>query len=126
MDTEFRHLGRPAQGPSAELDTFARPPHVTSVSFRSAELTSLCPVTGQPDFATVLIEYRPRTLCLESKSLKLYLWTFREQRMFAEQLADTIARDVFKALSPHHCTVTLTQNVRGGLQLTAVAECSGD
>lgn len=118
----FRALGRPMNAPSKELDTFARPPHVTVVRFQSDELTSFCPVTGQPDFSTVEIEYHPDERCVESKSLKLYLWSFRDERIFGEGLASTIAQDIFNALQPTYCQVTLRQNVRGGLQMTAVAE----
>ena len=122
--SEFRHLGRRSGGPSKELDTFPSPDHVTCVRFESDELTSLCPVTGQPDFNRVVIEYRPAGRCVESKSLKLYLWSFRDQRVFAETLADIIAGDLFAAVSPSYCRVTLTQSVRGGLALTATAERS--
>ena len=92
------------------------------IRFTTDELTSFCPVTGQPDFNTVEIEYHPDQLCVESKSLKLYLWTFREERVFGEGLAGTIAQDVFDALKPIYCKVTLEQGIRGGLQLTVVAE----
>lgn len=122
MTTEFRALGKPTTAPSKELDTFPCPEHVTLVRFTSDELTSFCPVTGQPDFNSVVIEYQPDRLCVESKSLKLYLWSFREEHLFGEKLASTIAQDIVNALRPRYCKVTLTQNVRGGMQLTAVAE----
>lgn len=122
MSEEFRFLGRPTTAPSKELDTFPKPPHVSHVRFVSEELTSLCPVTGQPDFYRAEIEYSPNQRCIESKSLKLYLWSFRNDAMFAEQLANDIAEHVFATIAPHTCKVTLTQNVRGGLELTAVAE----
>ncbi len=122
MENEFRALGKPMNVPSKELDTFPRPEYVTVVRFTSDELTSFCPVTEQPDFNKVEIEYHPDQLCVESKSLKLYLWTFRDERIFGEGLASTIASDLVEALDPHYCKVTLIQNVRGGLQLTAVAE----
>ena len=108
--------------PSKELDTFPAPPHVSRVSFTSDELTSYCPITGQPDFNTVSIEYCPDQLCVESKSLKLYLWTFRDEAIFGEALASTIAQDLTQALQPRYCKVTLQQSIRGGLKLTAVAE----
>jgi 7-cyano-7-deazaguanine reductase len=95
---------------------------VTRVSFTSDEVTSFCPVTEQPDFNTVMIEYHPDELCVESKSLKLYLWTFRDERIFGEGLAHTIAQDLHQALRPLYTKVTLIQNIRGGLQMTAVAE----
>lgn len=122
MTPEFKALGKPMNIPSKELDTFPAPDYVTVVTFTSDELTSFCPVTEQPDFNTVEIEYVPDKLCVESKSLKLYLWTFREERIFGEGLAATIAKDLFDALRPFSCKVTLIQNVRGGMQLTAVAE----
>jgi 7-cyano-7-deazaguanine reductase len=93
------------------------------ITFTSNELSSFCPVTEQPDFNTVVIEYHPDKLCVESKSLKLYLWTFREERIFGEGLAGAIAHDIFEKLQPFYCKVTLQQNIRGGLQMTAIAEC---
>lgn len=122
MSYDFKHLGKAMNAPSKELETFPRPANVTMVRFTSDELTSFCPVTEQPDFNQVEIAYRPDQWCVESKSLKLYLWTFREERIFGEGLAHTIAQDIFDALQPFDCTVTLRQNVRGGLQMTAVAE----
>ncbi|MCA9972309.1 MAG: preQ(1) synthase [Anaerolineales bacterium] len=122
MEQEFRALGKPMTAPSKELDTFPRPAHVTLVQFTTDEVTSFCPVTGQPDFNHVTIEYEPDALCVESKSLKLYLWTFREEQIFGEGLASEIAGDLFAALRPFRCKVTLRQSIRGGLQMTAVAE----
>ena len=122
MDQDFTKLGKPVNRPSKELDTFPKPENVTTVQFASDELTSHCPITGQPDFNRVVIEYRPDRICVESKSLKLYLWTFRDEKIFGEGLADTIARDLFNRLQPFSCRVTLVQNIRGGLQMTAVAE----
>jgi len=122
MQQEFKFLGKPVTAPSKELDTFSKPDHVTLVKFESNELTSFCPITGQPDFSTVVIEYAPDQLCVESKSLKLYLWTFREAHIFGEGLASEIAKDISNTISPKWCKVTLIQNIRGGLQLTAVAE----
>jgi 7-cyano-7-deazaguanine reductase len=94
------------------------------VTFTSDEVTSFCPVTEQPDFNTVTIEYHPDELCVESKSLKLYLWTFRDERIFGEGLAHTIAQELYEALRPFYIKVTLVQSIRGGLQMTAVAEMS--
>lgn len=122
MTQEFAALGKPMNQPSKTLDSFPRPAHVTLVKFTSNELTSHCPVTGQPDFYHLEIEYQPDRLCVESKSLKLYLWSFRDERMFAETLAGIIAQDMVAALDPIACKVTLMQSVRGGLELTAVAE----
>lgn len=122
MTYDFKALGTRMNEPTKELESFPKPDHVTVVRFTSDELTSFCPVTEQPDFNRVEIEYHPDQLCVESKSLKLYLWTFREERIFGEGLAGTIAQDLADALDPFYCKVTLIQNVRGGLQLTAVAE----
>lgn len=122
MSVDFKALGKPMNMPSKDLETFPAPPHVTSVVFTSDELTSFCPVTEQPDFNKVVIEYVPDRLCVESKSLKLYLWTFREERIFGEGLASRIAQDIFDKLQPFSCKVTLEQAIRGGLQMTAVAE----
>ncbi len=119
---DFKYLGRKTTTPSKKLDTFPCPANISIVSFESDELTSLCPVTQQPDFNTILIEFAPDKKCIESKSLKLYLWTFREELAFAESLASEIAEDIYKAIQPFWCKVTLKQNIRGGLQLSVVSE----
>ena len=119
---EFSKLGKPARKPSKDLDTFPKPKGVNLVRFSSSELTSLCPVTGQPDFSTVVIEYEPDALCIESKSLKLYLWSFRDENHFAESLASNIAHDVAEVIRPVWMKVEIRQAIRGGIQLTAVAE----
>ncbi len=119
---DFKKLGKEMNRPSKELETFPTPANVTLVTFTSDELTSFCPVTGQPDFNSVTIKFHPDQLCLESKSLKLYLWTFRNEPIFGEGLAGTIAQDIFDALNPFYCKVVLEQGIRGGLQMTAVAE----
>ncbi|MDR1678895.1 MAG: preQ(1) synthase [Prevotellaceae bacterium] len=118
----FQHLGHKSNAPTKQLDTFPAPANVGLVRFESDELTSFCPVTHQPDFNHITIEFCPDQRCVESKSLKLYLWSFREEAKFAEALAGEIAEDIFLALEPHWVKITLKQNVRGGLQLTAVAE----
>jgi len=122
VNVEFKKLGKPVSGPSKDLETFPKPEDIVLVRFTSDELTSLCPVTGQPDFSTVIIEYEPDRLCVESKSLKLYLWSFRDEDLFAEKLANTIAGDIASATDANWVRVEIIQNVRGGLQLTAVAE----
>ena len=123
FDQTFAVLGKSGSLPSKELDTFPAP-NVGLVHFESKELTSNCPVTGQPDFYDIMIEYQPYTLCLESKSLKLYLLTFHDDAKFAEALAAEIADDLFKAVKPHRLAVTLVQQVRGRLTLTVGAERS--
>ncbi|HRI56460.1 MAG TPA: preQ(1) synthase, partial [Anaerolineae bacterium] len=80
-----------------------------------------CPVTGQPDYYTVTIEYTPGPLCIESKSLKLYLWHFRDRGVFCEQLAVDIRDQVVATIQPRACTVTLVQKARGGIVITAVS-----
>lgn len=122
MNTQFQHLGHKSNTPTKKLDTFPAPKNVGIVRFTSDELTSFCPVTHQPDFNTVCIEFSPDKLCIESKSLKLYLWSFREDAKFAEALAGEIAEDVFNTIQPHWVKITLTQNIRGGLQLSVEAE----
>ncbi len=118
----FKALGKDMTKPSKDLETFPKPANVTVVRFTTDELTNFCPVTGQPDFNTLEIEYYPDRVCVESKSLKLYLWTFRDEQIFGEGLADTIVQDIFDAVAPSYCKVTLEQGIRGGLQMTAVAE----
>ncbi len=82
----------------------------------------MCPVTGQPDLSTVEIEYEPDRHCIESKSLKLFLWGFRDRQVFAEALAAEIAGEVMDTASPHRVAVTLTQRPRGGIEIQVVAE----
>ena len=104
------------------LETFAAPPTCTRVRFTSDELTSLCPLTGQPDFNSVEIDYAPNLLCIESKSLKLYLWSFRDKGAFCEQLAADIAAEVHRVADPRHVRVTVTQHTRGGIVTEATTQ----
>ena len=116
-------LGSAVRHPVDALECFPKPaPSVTRVRFSTDEVTSMCPVTGQPDFSRVEIEYEPAELCVESKSLKLYLWGFRDQQIFAEGLAATIAAEVARAASPHSVRVVVTQSVRGGIVTEATAQ----
>lgn len=118
----FAALGKHGSQPSKRLDVFPCPsPAVNWVEFASAELTAFCPVTHQPDYYKLAIGYYPDQLCIESKSMKLYLQTFREEAMFVEALADQIAQAIDDAIQPHRLSVTLEQQVRGGLQLTVTA-----
>ncbi len=114
-------LGAKVQGPLKKLEWFPAPKRVGEVVFTTPEFTSLCPKTGQPDFATVTITYTPRERCLESKSLKLYLWTFREKGAFLEQVSSEILGDVVEALDPLDCAVELLSNPRGGIALKTTA-----
>lgn len=115
-------LGAEVRHPVDHVEVFPAPKHVTTVRFCGDELTSVCPVTGQPDLSSVEIVYEPRSWCVESKSLKLYLWRFRDQPVFAEALAAEIAAEILRAAKPKRVTVTITQRPRGGLTLTAVSE----
>jgi 7-cyano-7-deazaguanine reductase len=96
-------------------------PDVQQVTMETHEFTSLCPKTGQPDFGTVTIEYTPSRRCLESKSLKYYLWSFRNEGAFCEALAARIADDVVYAIAPWSVKVQVTQTPRGGIGLVATA-----
>jgi 7-cyano-7-deazaguanine reductase len=119
---EFTALGRPGSDHYAGLETFPNP-GVSIVDMTSDELTAVCPITGQPDFYLASIEYSPDMLCLESKSLKLYLARFRNEGAFCEALAVRIRDDVAAALelSADRVTVTLEQKARGGITITATA-----
>jgi 7-cyano-7-deazaguanine reductase len=96
-------------------------PNVQQVTLETHEFTSLCPKTGQPDFGTVTIEYTPSRRCLESKALKYYLWSFRNEGAFCESLAARIADDVVYAIEPWSVKVQVTQTPRGGIGLVATA-----
>lgn len=119
MQQEFRALGKKIRNARQDLETFECPPGVDFVSLSTDEFTSLCPVTGQPDFSTVKISYVPDGLCLESKSLKLYLWTFREEGHFCEALSSRIAHDVMEVLRARRVEVEVTQRPRGGIGIVA-------
>ena len=97
-------------------------PDVSMVRFDATEFTAICPRTGQPDFGSVAIEYGPGPLCLESKALKFYLWSFRDEGAFCESLAARIADDVVAAIEPLWVRIEVRQNVRGGIALVATAE----
>lgn len=118
---EFEILGKDVREPRRKLEVFPKPAGVEKVVMDSDEVTSLCPVTGQPDWETVVIEYAPDKNCIESKSLKLYLWSYRNEGVFCEALASQIAQDVHSACEPFWCKVTVIQKPRGGIKLTATA-----
>ena len=118
--TEFVALGHAGSEHFAGLETFENP-GVSSVEMRSDELTAVCPITGQPDLYVATIHYRPDALCLESKSLKLYLSGYRNEGHFCESLAVKIRDDLVEALelAPDKVRVTLRQKARGGISVTA-------
>ena len=121
-ETEFVALGHAGSEHYAGLETFPNP-GVLEVELTSDELTAVCPITGQPDYYVAEIVYQPDELCLESKSLKLYLARFRNEGAFCEALAVRIRDDVAAALAlePDAVTVTLTQKARGGITIVATA-----
>jgi len=107
------------------FDTFPKPLSVSEVVCTSDEVTAVCPVTGQPDWYTVRIIYKPNKKCLESKSLKLYLQSFRNQGHFCEDLSHIIARDLTEALQPYTLEVRVIQKPRGGVAIESVANIFG-
>jgi 7-cyano-7-deazaguanine reductase len=117
-------LGRDVRGPIGAEGLDAVPwshgDTDANVEFTTNELTALCPITGQPDFYELKLDYRPKGSLIESKSLKLYLWGFRDKGIFAEDLAATLLKDLVAACEPEEMTIDLTQQVRGGLQIRTV------
>jgi 7-cyano-7-deazaguanine reductase len=109
-----------ATKPSKTLETFPNPKPERDyvIRFECPEFTCLCPMTGQPDFATIEIEYVPDKLCVELKSLKLYLWSYRDDGAFHEAVTNKICDDVVNAIAPRKLTVTGRFNVRGGIATT--------
>lgn len=117
-------LGKKIKRPLQRLEVF---PNKTKeryflVTLKTDEFTCLCPVTGQPDFAKIEIRYVPDKKILESKSLKLYLWSFRQKGVFHEHVINRILDDIVKAVAPHWCLVTGIFNIRGGIGITVDAE----
>lgn len=108
---------------SKQLATFPNPHPKRDYVIRHEcpEYTALCPVTGQPDFGTIVVLYEPDRLCIELKSLKLYLWSFRDEGHYFEQVTGLILDDLVKALGPKRMTVIGKFNVRGGITTTVVA-----
>jgi 7-cyano-7-deazaguanine reductase len=113
----------PSSPTEARLETFpnpARRPY--RIRFETADFTSLCPVTGQMDFAQITIEYVPDALCIESKSLKFYLASYRNERAFNEAVTNRILDDFVRTCSPRQAIVTAEFSARGGIALTVRAE----
>ncbi len=109
--------------PTKELVTFANPSPDRDyvIRHRCPEYTALCPVTGQPDFGEIVVVYVPDRLCVELKSLKLYLWSFRDEGHYFEQVTNRILDDLVRAIEPRKMTVVGRFNVRGGITTTIVA-----
>jgi len=110
--------------PSRSLETFINPAPERDYTIRMTmpEFTCLCPKTGQPDFATLKLEYVPDLRCVELKSLKLYLWSFRDQGAFHEAVTNEILGDLAKATDPRFMRLTADFYVRGGIYTAVVAE----
>ena len=108
--------------PSKQLETFPnpRPGRDYEIRFDCPEFTCLCPRTGQPDFATLRIAYVPHELCVELKSLKVYLWSFRDEGHFHEDVTNRILDDLVAAIAPRRLTIEGDFNVRGGIHTTVV------
>ena len=115
-------LGNTVREAVPHVEIFPAPADVKVVRFTTDELSSMCPVTRQPDLSHLVIEFQPLEWCVESKSLKLFLWNFRDRAVFAEALSAEIAREIMDTARPKWVRVTLTQRPRGGIELQAVAE----
>ncbi len=116
-------LGQTINHPSKILETFPNqhPGRLYTVTLVCPEFTCVCPMTGQPDFATITIRYVPDQKIVESKSLKLYLWSYRNEGVFHEHVTNRILDDLVAALDPIECHVTGAFAVRGGIALTVDA-----
>lgn len=110
--------------PSKQLETFPNPHPGRDyiIEITCPEFTCLCPKTGQPDFATLLLEYIPDRRCVELKSLKLYIWSYRDEAAFHEAVSNRILDDLVEVAHPRFLRITARFNVRGGLYTTVVAE----
>lgn len=117
-------LGARQHRPAGGLETFANPAAQRDYTIRMEipEFTCLCPVTGQPDFANLLVEYVPDDRCVELKSLKLYVWSFRDRGAFHEAVTNEILGQLVAAVEPRYMRVTARFNVRGGIGTSIVAE----
>ncbi|MBD3869515.1 MAG: NADPH-dependent 7-cyano-7-deazaguanine reductase QueF [Acidobacteria bacterium] len=113
-----------ANVPQKELETFENPKSSRDyvIEFDCPEFTCVCPKTGQPDFAHITIRYVPDLLCVELKSLKLYLWSFREEGHFHETVINRILDDLVAALQPREMRIEGDFNVRGGIHTTVTAQ----
>ncbi len=110
--------------PSKDLETFPNPQpgRDYTIRIRMPEFTCLCPKTGQPDFATLLLEYIPEQKCVELKSLKLYIWSFRDEGAFHEDVTNRMLNDLVTATAPRFMRLTAEFMVRGGIHTTVIAE----
>ena len=118
-----RKVGSNAK-PGRKLEAFPNhnPERYYKVTLETSEFTCLCPATGQPDFASIRVDYVPDKKVVESKSFKLYLWSYRDEGAFHEHVVNTILDDLIKVLKPHYIKVTGAFNIRGGIGITVEAE----
>ena len=114
--------------PSKALETFENPHpgRDYTIRIRVPEFTCLCPKTGQPDFAELLLEYVPGARCVELKALKMYVWSYRDEGAFHEDVTNRILNDIVDATAPRFMRLTAEFNVRGGIYTTVVAEHLAD
>ena len=117
-----------SSSPSKDLQTFEnpRPGRAYEIRFTCPEFTCVCPMTGQPDFATIRINYTPDARCVELKSLKLYLWSYRDEGAFHEDVTNKILDDLVAALAPRKIMVEGDFMVRGGIHTLVVARFPDD
>ena len=110
--------------PRKRLETFVNPTPKRDyrIHMEIPEFTCLCPMTGQPDFATLVLDYFPDRLCVELKSLKLYVWSYRNEGAFHEAVTNQILDDLVNALKPRYMKLEARFNVRGGIYTTVIAE----
>jgi 7-cyano-7-deazaguanine reductase len=110
--------------PSKQLQTFPNPAPERDYRIRMEipEFTCLCPMTGQPDFATLTLDYVPDRACVELKSLKLYVWSYRDQGAFHEAVTNKILGDLVSAIAPRYMKLEARFNVRGGIYTSVIAE----
>ncbi len=123
LGSDLTLLGRPVKGLVRKLETVPNqhPGRRYTVTLACPEFTCVCPLTGQPDFATITIRYVPDQRIVESKSLKLYLWSYRNEGTFHEHVTNQILEDLVAALDPHYCQVVGDFNARGGITISVEA-----
>lgn len=121
---ELTLLGEGKTAPSRQLETFPNhhPEREYTITLTTDEFTCICPATNQPDFAKLTIRYIPGAKIVESKSLKLYLWSFRDQGVFHEHVTNVILDDLVAALAPRWCEVLAEFQVRGGIAISVQAQ----
>ncbi|MEN9559135.1 MAG: NADPH-dependent 7-cyano-7-deazaguanine reductase QueF [Pseudomonadota bacterium] len=128
MSTEISPLNQrqPSNpsSPSKDLQVFPNPAPQRDylIHMQVPEFTCFCPLTGQPDFAHITVDYIADKLCVELKSLKMYFWSYRNEGAFHEKVSNTILDDIVTAISPRYCRITARWNVRGGIYTNIVAE----